>query len=301
VNRVQQHPVLAFSVALSAVAILSIMDALMKALVIALGIYAISIWRSVVTLAMAAILYLPRRLSWPSRSTMRIHVSRGAVVMVMALLFFWGIGRVPLAQAIALTFIAPLIALILAALFLDEKIGPRSIAGSVAAFAGVVLIGFAQVRAQLGPEVFLGSVAIIGSALCYAVNIVLMRHQALAAKPLEISFFQSLVVTILWIAVMPFAGLPLWPDAIWWGWIALAAAMSLVGGLLFAFAYARAEASYLAVTEYSAFLWASALGWIVFQERLGPYTVAGAALIVGGCIVASRGSRAVPPEIEAAA
>jgi S-adenosylmethionine uptake transporter len=301
VNRVDQHPVAAFVVALAAVAVLSIMDAVMKHLVLAIGIVAVSVWRSAMNLGIGAALYLPRRKQWPSRKTLGIHVARGIIVTVMAFLFFWGIGRVPLAQAIALTFIAPLIALILAALFLDEKIGPRSIAGSVAAFAGVVLIGFAQVRAQLGPEVFLGSVAIIGSALCYAVNIVLMRHQALAAKPLEISFFQSLVVTILWIAVIPFAGLPLWPDAIWWGWIALAAAMSLVGGLLFAFAYARAEASYLAVTEYSAFLWASALGWIVFQERLGPYTVAGAALIVGGCIVASRGSRAVPPEIEAAA
>lgn len=300
-NRVPQHPVLAFAVALAAVAVLSIMDALMKALVIALGIYAISLWRSLTTLILAAVLYLPHRLPWPGRSTLKIHVARGAVVMVMALLFFWGIGRVPLAQAIALTFIAPLIALILAALFLRETIGPRSIAGSIAAFAGVIVIVYGQAHAQLGPGVLLGTVAIIASALCYAVNIVLMRHQALAAKPLEIAFFQSLVVTGLWLAVIPFAGLPLWPEAIWWGWIALAAGMSLMGGLLFAFAYARAEASYLAVTEYSAFLWASVLGWLIFQERLGPFTLGGAALIVGGCIVASRGKRAVPPEIEVAA
>jgi len=301
VNRVAQHPVKAFAVALAAVGILSVMDALMKALVIALGIYAISLWRSVVSLVMASALYLPRRLPWPSRSTLKIHVARAAVVMVMAFLFFWGIGRVPLAQAIALTFIAPLIALVLAALVLGETIGPRSIAGSIAAFAGVIVIVLGQARAELGPGVLLGTVAIIASAICYAVNIVLMRHQALAAKPLEITFFQSLVVTLLWIAVIPFAGLPVWPATIWWGWIALASAMSIAGGLLFAYAYARAEASYLAVTEYSAFLWASALGWIVFQERLGPYTIAGAALIVGGCIVASRGKRVVPPEIEVAA
>jgi S-adenosylmethionine uptake transporter len=301
VNRVAQHPVKAFAVALAAVGILSVMDALMKALVIALGIYAISLWRSVVSLAMASALYLPRRLPWPSRSTLKIHVARATVVMIMAFLFFWGIGRVPLAQAIALTFIAPLIALVLAALVLGETIGPRSIAGSIAAFAGVVVIVLGQARAELGPGVLLGTVAIIASALCYAVNIVLMRHQALAAKPLEITFFQSLVVTLLWFAVIPFAGLPVWPATVWWGWIALASAMSIAGGLLFAYAYARAEASYLAVTEYSAFLWASVLGWTVFQERLGPYTVAGAVLIVGGCIVASRGKRAVPPEIEVAA
>ena len=57
--------------------------------------------------------------------------------------------------------------------------------------------------------------------------------------------------------------------------------------MLFAFAYARGEASYLAVTEYSAFLWAAALGWIVFHEPVSTYTLAGAVLIVGGCLVGS--------------
>lgn len=263
-NRVEQHPVLAFAVSLAAVGILSIMDAVMKALVIGIGIYAVSIWRSVVTLIISSALYLPRRLPWPKRSTLKIHIGRGAILMVMALLFFWGIGRVPLAQAIALTFIAPLIAMLLAVLLLDERIGPRSIAGSIAAFAGVLVIVAGQARGELGSEALLGSVAIIGSALCYAVNIVLMRRQALAAKPLEISFFQALVVTLLWIAVIPFVGLPDWPATSWWMWILVAGVMSVIGGLLFAFAYARAEASYLAVTEYSAFLWAAALGWLVF-------------------------------------
>ena len=52
----------------------------------------------------------------------------------------------------------------------------------------VIVVG--QARADLGTEVLLGSVAILGSALCYAVNIVMMRRQSLAAKPLEIGFFQ---------------------------------------------------------------------------------------------------------------
>jgi S-adenosylmethionine uptake transporter len=297
VNRVAQHPIKAFSAALAAVAVLSIMDAVMKALVIAIGVYAVSIWRSLVTLTIAAALYLPHRLDWPNRATLKIHVWRGVIVMVMALLFFWGIGRVPLAQAIALTFIAPLIALVLAALTLHEHIGSRSIIGSVAAFAGVLVIVYGQATGNLGPEVLLGSAAIIGSALCYAVNIVLMRHQALAAKPLEITFFQSLTVTLLWLAVVPAFGLPEWPRA-HWSWIGVAAAMSITGALLFAWAYARAEASYLAVTEYSGFLWASALGWLVFRERVSAYTIAGAVLIVAGCLIAVRGKNAAPPEMD---
>lgn len=296
-NRVAQHPVQAFAAALGAVAVLSVMDAVMKALVIAIGIYAVSIWRALANLIVASAMYLPHRLPWPTRATLRIHVWRAVVITMMAFLFFWGIGRVPLAQAISLTFIAPLIALLLASVFLHEEIGSRSIAGSLIAFGGVVVIVAGQATAQVGPGVLLGTAAILGSALCYAVNIVLMRKQAVAAKPLEINFFQGLTVAVIWGAVVLAGGLPPLPGA-HTGWIIVASLMSTTGGLLFAWAYARAEASYLAVTEYSAFIWASALGWIVFHERVSIFTLAGAALIVGGCLLAARGKPAAPPEMD---
>ena len=297
-NRVAQHPLKAFVTTLVAVGALSIMDAVMKGLVIAIGIVAVSVWRAAANFLISAALYLPRRGRWPSRSTLRIHVIRSVVVTVMAGLFFWGIGRVPLAQAIALTFIAPLIALLLAAAILGERVGRRSVAGSCVAFCGVIVIVVGQVRGSLGGEVLLGSAAIVGSALCYAVNIVMMRQQALAAKPLEINFFQSLVVGLLWLFVAGILGMPALPSG-HWHWIVVAALLSTGGGLLYSWAYARAEASYLAVTEYSAFLWASALGWLIFHERLSTFTLAGALLIVGGSLIAVR--RADPPEIEAAA
>ena len=60
-NRVVQHPVQAFLVALGAVAVLSIMDAVMKHLVLAIGIVAVSIWRSLANLLMSSALYLPRK------------------------------------------------------------------------------------------------------------------------------------------------------------------------------------------------------------------------------------------------
>ena len=299
-SRAPQPSLNAFAVTLAAVGALSIMDAVMKHLVIAIGIIAVTVWRSVVNLAIACILYLPHKLPWPSRRTLKVHVSRGVLVTVMAFLFFWGIGRVPLAQAIALSFIAPLLSLLLAALFLGEEIGSRSIAGSVAAFAGVVVIMLGQVHAELGPEVLLGTAAILASALCYAVNIVMMRHQAMAARPLEINFFQSLTVMVTWQLVLPFVGLPSAPG--WqWPWVVAAALLSTSGTLLYGWAYARGEASYLAVTEYSAFLWAAALGWLVFHEHVSLFTIGGALLIVGGCLIAARRKRPPLPEIDVAA
>src|SRR5437763_1265739 len=199
----------------------SIMDAVMKHLVLAIGIVAVSVWRSAANLSLSALLYLPRRLPWPDRKVLRVHVARGLIVTVMAALFFWGIGRVPLAQAIALTFIAPLIAMLLAAVFLDERIGRSSIVGALAAFSGVIVIVLGQARAHVGNDALLGVAAILGSALCYAINIVLMRRQALAAKPLEINFFQCLTVMALWLLAIPPTGVPVWPAGQWM-WIAVA-------------------------------------------------------------------------------
>jgi S-adenosylmethionine uptake transporter len=297
VNRVAQHPVQAFAVALSAVGVLSIIYSVMKALVLAIGNYAVTIWRALANLVVASVMYLPHGLPWPSRATLRIHIWRAAVVTVMAFFFFWGIGRVPLAQALSLTFIAPLIALLLAGVFLHESIGARSIAGSVFALAGVIVIVAGQATAKAGPGVLLGTAAILGSALCYAVNIVLMRHQAVAAKPLEINFFQALTVAAIWAVMVVALGLPPVPRG-HVGWIVVASLLSSTGGLLFSWAYARAEAGYLAVTEYSGFLWAAALGWVIFHEPLRSYTLAGAALIVGGCLLAARGKSPEPPEMD---
>ena len=103
---------------------------------------------------------------------------------------------------------------------------------------------------------------------------------------------------VLWLAITPFLGFPDWPKGGWAMWVGVAAVMSTAGGLLFSWAYARAEASYLAVTEYSGFLWAAALGWIIFSEAVSLYTALGAALIVGGCFVAARSKIDAPGEVE---
>ena len=67
------------------------------------------------------------------------------------------------------------------------------------------------------------------------------------------------------------------------------------------FHYKRAlEASYLAVTEYSAFIWAAICGWLFFSEPVSAFTVAGAGLIVGGCLLAASKKPVAPPEIEVA-
>lgn len=296
----RHSPALAFAVGTLGIALFSGMDAIMKGLVLAIGTYTTMFWRSFVGVGLAGTGYALSWKRWPAPPVMRLHVARGVLTTFMGLLFFWGIGHVPLAQAIALAFIAPLIALYLAAVFLKERVGRRTIGASVLAFGGVLLIFAGQARADLGPEALLGSLAILLSAVLYAVNIVMMRRQSQAAGPLEIAFFQNLTIAGVLLLCLPVVG-TVFPAPEHWPALLSAAVLSTVSLLLLSWAYARAEASYLAATEYTAFLWAALFGWLVFGEALSTWTLAGATLIVSGCLLAARRPADANPHLEAAA
>jgi len=290
--------VTAFAVATAGIAFFSGMDAVMKALTLAIGAYNAMFWRVAVGAVIGGTVWLALRSPWPSRAAMRIHLIRGIMSSVMAILFFWGLARVPLAQGVALAFVAPLIALYLAALILKERIERRAILASLLGFAGVLVILAAQAEADMGPEAFQGAMAILASAIFYAWNIVLMRQQALVARPVEVAFFTGLIVALCYLGFAPwFAELP---PAEQYPSILAAAVLGFGSLMLLSWAYARAEAQYLAPVEYTAFIWAVLLGFIVFAEPVRPLTLIGAAMIVAACYIAARRRPAPVADVEAA-
>lgn len=297
----QRHsPAIAFLVGTLGIATFAMMDATMKGLVVAMGTYAALLWRMGAAAVITTALFV-RAPNRPGPGAVRVHLFRGVLGAGMSVLFFWGLGRVPLAQGVALSFIAPLISLYLAAVFLGERIGARTLLASLIAFGGVLLIFAGQAQADLGREALLGSLSILASAVCYAVNIILMRRQAQLAGPVEAAFFQNLIVAAILVASWPMMGGAALPTAEQWPFVLLAAVLSTTSLLLLTWAYARAEASYLSATEYTAFLWAALFGWIIFHEPLSPFTVAGTLLIVAGCILAARKAQDASPALEAAA
>ena len=289
---------LAFAVATVGIAFFSAMDAVMKALTLAIGAYNAMFWRVLVGAAIGGTVWLLLRSPRPSRAAMRLHLIRGMMSSVMAILFFWGLARVPLAQGVALAFVAPLIALYLAALILKERIERAAILGSVLGFAGVLVILAAQAQAEMGPEAFRGALSILASAVFYAWNIVLMRQQALVARPVETAFFTGAIVALCYLAFAPW--LAVLPPRQEYPSIVAAALLGFGSLMLLAWAYARAEAQYLAPVEYTAFIWATLLGILVFAEPVRPLTVLGAALIVAGCFIAARRRPAPVADVEAA-
>lgn len=293
-------PLLAVLACAAAIFLLSAMDAVVKGSVVVIGAYNVLLWRSIFSTLIAGTGWAAMASPRPGKDALRLHAWRGVVATFVALTFFFGLGLLPLAEAIALSFIAPIIALFLAALLLGERIGRFAVGGSIIGMAGVVTIMLGKFSgAGYAAEAWLGVAAILSSAALYAYNLILARRQALLAKPLEIVFFQNLVVGITLALAAPWLGMALPQDQ----WLPLAGicALAIGGHFLMSWSYARAEAQYLIPTEYTAFVWAIVLGWVFFQEELGWSTFTGAALIIFGCLVASRSKPRLAQPIEVAA
>lgn len=285
-NTQAKFPAVPFSIAVFGIATFAGMDAVMKGLAIDMGAYNAMLWRTSIALCIALVLFLLKRNRWPPLAVLRFHIWRGVITSLMAFLFFWGLAYVPLAEAIGLSFIAPLIALYLAAVLLKETIGEKAILASVIGFAGALVIIGGRWSGEYSEEVGKGIVAILLSAVLYAYNLIMQRQQALIAGPVEIVFFQNATMFTVYLCVAPFQAVV--PSAGQLPHLAAAAVLGTTSILLLSWAYARAQAKILIPVEYTAFIWAVLLGWWVFAETVSVATLCGTALIVIGCLVATR-------------
>ena len=219
---------------------------------------------------------------------MKIHLIRAALTAVMTYLFFFGLTRIPLAQAIGLSFIAPIITLFLAVPILGERIGANAKLAAVLGFSGVIVVVGGELLAVDEGSDAVGMVAVLLSAVLYAFYLVLQRMLALVARPLEIAFYQNTIVFLMLLVGVPFA--VLWPESSYqWGGAALAAGLAVGSLMLMSLAYRQAEAQRLVVIEYTAFIWAAIFGWWFFAEPVTARTLLGTGLIVLGCLVSARG------------
>lgn len=257
----------------------------MKGLALQIGAYNAMFWRSLITIVLAGSLYGWRKPTWPLRSVLKLHIWRGFIVSIMAFLFFWGLKYLPVAEAIGLSFIAPLIALYLSAVILHEQINRLSIVASVIGLIGAGVVIGGRLSGDYNFQMGQGILAILCSAVLYAYNLILQRQQALVAAPIEIGFFQNLTVILVFGALAPIlAVVP--PPAIA-PQLFTASILGLFSMLMMSWAYARAPASTLLPVEYTAFAWAALLGWVFFSEAITSTTVLGTAMIVTGCLVAA--------------
>jgi S-adenosylmethionine uptake transporter len=265
------------------------MDALMKALVADHSAIAATFWRYAAALFFVLPFWWREGFPPVTREMLPIHALRAVIGSVSAVAFFWALTIIPLAEAVTIAFIAPLLIPPFAALLLKERLEPRNLVAGMFGFLGVlVAVGFEPV--SLSPQRLLGVVAVLASATAYALVIVITRLRAARDGPsvltlLNAAFSALLIGGVLMVREPASNWLPE-GSALW-----LVAGVGLSGAValqLIARAYAQAKAQLLAPFEYTALFWAALFGWLLFAEPVPPRTFAGAAIIIAACLWQAR-------------
>lgn len=191
----------------------------------------------------------------------------------------------PLADAVAISYAAPIFVTALSVPLLGERVGWHRWAAVALGFVGVLLVA----RPGQGVIDPMAGVAVLG-ALCYAVCILATR---------ELGGRDAALTTMLWstglFAVFGALTLPVVGTAPAWSEVPLLGLSGLVataGMFFFVRAYREAEASTVVPFEYTAMIWAAAFGFLVFGEVPRPTTLAGIAVIAGsGLYILRRETR----------
>ncbi|WP_366554730.1 DMT family transporter [Aquibaculum sediminis] len=207
-----------------------------------------------------------------------LHALRGTLMMAGAYLYFTSLSFLPLAEATALIFAAPIFITALSVPLLGEAVGWRRWGAVLLGFIGVLII------VQPGGEAFqAASLLPVAAAFLYAIFMMSARWLG----PGESMWTMMLYVVLFpMIYSAPFA-LQAWelvhtPDL--WFFLAIAVCGNL-GITLIGQAFRSAPAAVVAPFDYTALIWATGLGWLIWGDIPQSWTIVGALVIMASGII----------------
>ena len=203
-----------------------------------------------------------------------LQLLRGLLAVCSAAAFIFALRYVPLADAVAVSFVAPFMVTILGALLLGERVGVHRWSAVTIGFIGMLVV----IRPGLGvmhPAVFL----VLLAALAFALRQILSRFLAASDRTATTVAYTAIASVLLLTVPLPF----FWktPEH---GWqLALLIGMAVcaaAGEFLVIRALEIAYAVVLAPVHYTLIIWATFYGWLVFDQIPDLWTWIGAAIIV---------------------
>ena len=279
------QPVLpAVLLVLCAVALFSLSDTLAKVLRQALPAAEVAWLRYIVFAGFAVLLTARRRFAGLRSRRPVLQVLRGLGLVGSAVLFITGLGRLPVAEATAISFISPAFITALSIPFLGEKVGLRRWLAVAAGLAGVLVV-IRPDPAALDS----GAAFPLLSALCWAATIVITRRMGTADRA-ETTLFWSALTGLAVLTLLVPAGFVL-PGP---GQLGLALALGTcasAGQFLVILAYRKVAASVLAPFSYVQILTSTAMGAAVFGAVPDGTTLAGAAIVIASGLYTAHRER----------
>jgi drug/metabolite transporter (DMT)-like permease len=265
------------------------MDAVIKLMAARYGALQLSFFRFAGGSVFAVSLWAWQRSKLPGRAAWRLHIVRSLFLLVSLVGYFHALTLLPLAQTVTISYLAPIFVSVLAVPFLNERPSGSIWLALTFGLAGIVISVLPELRggaAGLSTARLFGMASAAAAALSFACVMLLARRQSNRDSVWTILLLQTVLPMLLLAA----------PAA--WTWnpvpasdlllILLAGGLGTLGLLSLTHALTHLEASRVAPLEYSSFVWAAGLGYLLFDEVPTLATAASAALIVAGCLMLLR-------------
>lgn len=201
------------------------------------------------------------------------HLVRAAFGLSAMICYFVAMALVPLADAVAITFAAPLFATAGAAMLLGERVRAHRWTATIVGFVGTVIV------LNPGPELLSpGALAALGAAVFMAAAILCIKSLARTEHPTTIVFYFGLLLTPLSAVAAAFVWVT--PSLEHWPWLLGLGLFATTGQLLLTHAFAAADASFVLPFDFSRLVFAAVVGFAFFNETPDVWTWVGAAVIV---------------------
>jgi len=214
----------------------------------------------------------------------RDHVMRNVVHYAAQYGWFAALTMIPLAQVVAIEFTMPIWTVLLAALFLGERITAGRLLAVALGLLGVGLI----VRPAGGVDP--GQLVALAAALGFAVSVTLVKALTRSDSAVTITFWMLALQSLL--GLVPALTLWRWPSATGWGWVLVVAVCGTYSHYCMARAMRHADATVVIPMDYLRVPLTALAGWLIYAERLDLLTVFGTALILGGNLLNTRSGAA---------
>ena len=210
-------------------------------------------------------------------------VFRALFLLLATFCFISAIRVMPLADALAIVFVAPFIVLLVGKFHFGEDVGGRRV--------GAALVGFVGVLFVIQPSfAAFGAVALfpLGTAVAFAFYILVTRGLSHKIHPVTMQFHTGLIASFFCIPVMILAdgsGIelldPVWPAGIAWVWLLGVGCFATLSHMMMTYALSLAPSATLAPLQYFELPVATLFGYLIFQDFPNKLSLIGIAIIIG--------------------
>ncbi len=289
-----RHVLIGILCAIGGSATLSLNDLFIKTLAPTYALHQVMLVRAFIGIAFIAGFIKISGLGFAILITRRpkIHLLRASIVMVANVTYFLGLAALPLANAAAIGFVAPILLTLLSVVILHEQVGWHR--------WGAVIVGLIGVVVMLRPEgeFHWATLLVLGSAFCYACTQIMTRYMRDTESAVTINFYSHCAFAIvstaigLWVgdghlagsrdASLAFLLRPwVWPPSGDWPYFLGTGLSVAIGGMLMSQAYRMNPAALVAPFEYTAMPLAVIWGLLFFGTFPDTQGWIGIALIIG--------------------